>query len=215
MKKFLFNYVLPYLIYGLLFIWYRTIRVHHLSPEQEKSIHNHSGRYILTLWHGRIFYLFYHLRGHRDYHLLISPSADGDLLARLARLMGYSVIRGSSFKQPVAAARSLIKVLRRNERIILIADGSRGPRCKAQPGSLQIAGITGAPVFPMTFGAKRSYVFNSWDRFVLPLPFTRCTVHFGAPIHIASRHDENVLRERVQELEGALNLLTQESETSG
>ena len=58
--------------------------------------------------------------------------------------MGYSVIRGSTYKQAVASARALIRVLKKDQRIIVIADGSRGPRCVAQPGSLHLAAITGA-----------------------------------------------------------------------
>ena len=213
MKKFLFNFILPYFLYGVFRLWYLTLRCRHKNPAAEEYLHSLPGQFILTLWHGRIFYLFYHFRGHRDYHLLISPSSDGDLLARLARLMGYSVIRGSSFKMPVRAARSLIRVLRRNERVVLIADGSRGPRCKAQPGSLQIAGITGAPIIPLAFAAQHQHVFNSWDRFVLPLPFTRCTVNVGVPIQIPRRADEKTLSEKLQEFENTLNRLNSECES--
>jgi hypothetical protein len=155
MKKFLFNYVLPYFLYVLILIWCWTIRESRKTPEAEDYVRNLSGNYILTLWHGRIFYLFYYLRRRPDFHLLISPSQDGDLLAKLARLMGYSVVRGSTFKKAVSSARSLVKLLRRGERVIVIADGSRGPRLKAQAGSIQIAGITDSPIIPMTYGTTR------------------------------------------------------------
>jgi hypothetical protein len=145
---------------------------------------------------------------------LISPSEDGDLLARLARLMGYSVIRGSTYKKAVPAARSLIKVLRKNNKIIIIADGSRGPRCVAQSGSVQLAGITGAPIFPMTFGARNKVVLNSWDRFVIPLPFTRCTLNFSSPISLARRADEQSIEEKRLQLENTLNLITEVGDES-
>ena len=161
MKKLLFNFVIPYFLFGVIYIWCATFRSKNLNQEEESHFKNLSGPYILTLWHGRIFYLFYYLRRHSDYFLLISPSRDGDLLARLATLMGYSVIRGSTYKKAVSAARSLIKVLRKNQRIIIIADGSRGPRCLAQSGSVQLSGITGAPIFGMTFGAKNKVVLKT------------------------------------------------------
>ncbi|PIP72027.1 MAG: hypothetical protein COW89_08725 [Nitrospinae bacterium CG22_combo_CG10-13_8_21_14_all_47_10] len=209
MKKLLFNYVLPYLLFGLIYLWCLTLRSKNLNEEEENHFKNLAGPYILTLWHGRIFYLFYYLRRHPEYFLLISPSEDGDLLARLARLMGYSVIRGSTYKKAVPAARSLIKVLRKNNKIIIIADGSRGPRCVAQSGSVQLAGITGAPIFPMTFGARNKVVLNSWDRFVIPLPFTRCTLNFSSPISLARRADEQSIEEKRLELENTLNLITE------
>ena len=212
MKKLLFNYVIPYLLFGVVYLWCMTLRSKNLNEEEENHFKNLTGPYILTLWHGRIFYLFYYLRRHPDYFLLISPSEDGDLLARLARLMGYSVIRGSTYKKAVSAARSLIKVLRRNQRIIIIADGSRGPRCVAQPGSVQLAGITGAPIFPMTFGAKNKVVLNSWDKFVIPLPFTRCTLNFSSPISLPPKSSEQIIEEKRLELENALNQINKASD---
>ncbi len=189
-----------------------TLRSKNLNEKEEKNFKNLTGPYILTLWHGRIFYLFYYLRRHPDYFLLISPSEDGDLLARLAQLMGYSVIRGSSYKKAVPAARSLIKILRRNKRIIIIADGSRGPRYIAQPGSVQLAGITGAPIFPMTFGAKNKVVLKSWDQFILPLPFTRCTINFSSPISLTPKPSEQALETKRLELEKALNGISKASD---
>jgi hypothetical protein len=137
---------------------------------------------------------------------------DGDLLARLARLMGYSIIRGSTFKKPVSSARSLIKVLKRGERVIIIADGSRGPRLKAQTGSIQIAGITNSPLIPMAYNVTRKIELNTWDRFVLPLPFTDCTINFGNRITVPHRANEQIIQEKQKELEKSLNLLTKVSE---
>ena len=210
MKKFLFNYVIPYVLYGVVHLWCATLRMKNLNSEAENQIKSLTGPYILTLWHGRIFYLFYFLRNRPDYFLLISPSADGDLLAKLARLMGYSVIRGSTFKKAVPAARSLIRVLRDGQRIIIIADGSRGPRCVAQSGSLQLAAITRLPLFPMTFSAKNKVALNTWDKFILPLPFTRCSINFGSPIYLASRTSEELVEEKRLELETKLNHLSSE-----
>ena len=85
MKKFFFNYVLPYLLYVVVYLWCVTLRMKNLNSEAEDQIKYLTGPYILTLWHRRIFYLFYYLRNRPDYFLLISPSVDGDLLAKLAR----------------------------------------------------------------------------------------------------------------------------------
>ncbi|HIE79731.1 MAG TPA: hypothetical protein EYQ03_03515, partial [Nitrospinaceae bacterium] len=79
MKKLLFNYVIPYLLFGVVYLWCMTLRSKNLNEEEENHFKNLTGSYILTLWHGRIFYLFYYLRRHPDYFLLISPSEDGDL----------------------------------------------------------------------------------------------------------------------------------------
>ena len=75
----------------------------------------------------------------------------------------------------------------------------------AQPGSVQLAGITGAPIFPMTFGAKYKVVLNSWDRFILPLPFTRCAINFSSPISLPPKSSEQTLEKKRLELEKALH----------
>ena len=144
--------------------------------------------------------------------MLISPSEDGDLLARLALLMGYSVIRGSTYKNSFTAARQLIAALKKNENIIVIADGSRGPRHKAQPGTVVLARITGSPLIPMTYNAKRKIQLDSWDRFLLPLPFTLCTLDFGKPILLPKDADKDTEGEKLLDLERSLNAMTDDGE---
>lgn len=208
MKKFLYNYILPYLLYGFIYLLCLTIREENKNPEGEEYFNNRDDRYILTLWHGRIFYLFYHFRNRPDLNLLVSPSEDGDLLANVARLLGYTVIRGSTYKQPIAATRKIIRILRQEGHIIAVADGSRGPCCKAQSGALQIARLTGAPLIPMTYEAKHHVTLKSWDRHIIPLPFTRCTVNFGDPVLIPRDADDAFIKARTQDLEQALKEIT-------
>ncbi|MFQ5443624.1 MAG: lysophospholipid acyltransferase family protein, partial [Nitrospinales bacterium] len=114
---------------------------------------------------------------------------------------------GSTYKKAVSSARMLIKMLRGNKTIVIIADGSRGPRQKAQAGSIQIAGITGVPIVPLGCNAENKIEFNSWDRFNLPLPFTRCVLDFGPPIEVPRKADEKNLLEKQVELENELNRL--------
>jgi hypothetical protein len=72
-----------------------------------------------------------------------------------------------------------------------------------------LAGITGAPVFAMTFGSKNKMVLNSWDRFVIPLPFTRCALNFSSPITLSRKPSEQSIEEKRLELEKTLNRITQ------
>lgn len=211
MKKLLSTHIIPRIIYGTVRLWCLTIRLRKKNKQVEDYFSKKPGRYILTLWHSRIFYLFYYYRKRADFHLLISPSQDGSLFAKIAVLMGYSVIRGSSFGRAVPAARSLVKLLRCDQTIVVVADGSRGPRHKAQPGSIQLASMTGAPVIPLTFDAKYRIELNSWDRFILPLPFTQCTLNFGEPIHVPRYATEEIISAKQLQLENELNRITQES----
>lgn len=208
MKKFLFNYVLPYFLFGIIRLWCATLRCRNLSPHNEEYFKNLPGKYILTLWHSRIFYFFYYFRNRPDLNILISPSEDGDLLARLGVLMGYTIVRGSTYKNSVSAARKLIKALRKNERIVVVADGSRGPRHKAQPGTVELARITGSPLISMTYNAQRKFELDSWDKFLVPLPFTICTLNFGAPIILQKDADQQAILKKLEILETDLNRMT-------
>ncbi len=210
MKSWLLEKALPLFATGLIRLWCRTMRMVNLAPSAESHVHNLTGPCILTLWHGRIFYLFYHLRNRPEYHLLISPSKDGDFLARLALIMGYSVVRGSSYKKAVSSARTLIKILRNGGRVIIIADGSRGPCEVAQTGSLELAAIAKVPVIPMTWGAAQKKHLNSWDRFALPIPFKSCAVKFGRPIEIEGRSNPDHLKDKQEELQEELNKINLE-----
>lgn len=208
MKQILIKYILPYLAYLLLQVWCRTLRVTNLSPENEDYFENLPGRYIMTHWHSRIFFLLFYFRGRKDWNILVSPSQDAEVLARLGVLLGYTVVRGSSYKNTLAASKELLKALKRDERVVVVADGSRGPRHVAQVGSVQLSRITGAPLIPMTFGASPRYEFNSWDRFVLPLPFSKCTLNFATPITLPKKADDRLLADKQKELNELLTQIT-------
>ena len=143
---------------------------------------------------------------------MISPSGDGDFTARLSRWMGYKVVRGSSYKNTLASTRTLIKLLRQGHKSGIVADGSRGPRHQAQVGPIQIARITNSALFPITYAADWKYEFKSWDRFVLPLPFSRCRFICGPAITIPKDADDDLIEQKRQELEDTLNRLTRECE---
>ena len=66
----------------------------------------------------------------------------------------------------------------------------------------------------MTFGAKNKIVLNTWDRFILPLPFTRCSINFGPPIQISSRSSNDLIEESRLKLESSLKQLDAESDSA-
>ena len=209
MKKLLFNYILPPILWFFIHLCCSTLRRRILQPEIEDEIRTNSGRGIYTLWHSRLLYLFYHFRGLKRFTLLISPSVDGDLLASLCKWFGYNVVRASSFKNTFAGSRELVDLLNRDLKVVLIADGSRGPRHVAQIGSIQLARMTGAPIYPLAFDAKPKYELNSWDRMVLPVPFARATLNFAPPIKVPADADKQVLESKREELNQSLLQITE------
>ena len=210
MRSLFINHILPPIVCFILHLWCMTLRKKNLNLDLCKEIRTKSGKAILTLWHSHLFYLTYHFREMRDLYIMVSPSKDGDLIANVGKYLGYKVVRASSFKKTVPGTRECLKFLKKDFKIGLIADGSRGPRHQAQPGSVQLSRITGAPVYTLTWDATLKYEFSSWDRFILPLPFSKVTLNFGPPIIVPSDADKETIRQKQDELTALLNQITEE-----
>lgn len=209
MKKLLYNHILPPILWLVIHLWCMTLRKKILNPELERELREKPGRAIYTFWHSRQFYIFYHFRGLHKYHMMVSPSKDGDLLANLGKWFGYKVVRGSSFKRTLPGTRECIDLLKNDLKVVLIADGSRGPYHQAQAGSVQMSRITGAPIYAMTYDAHPKLQFNSWDRYILPLPFSKVTLNYGPPITVAPDADKETIRQKQDELTGLLNQIAE------
>ena len=205
MKAFFFNRILPRILWLVIHVWCRTLRKKILNPEIEQEIRDKPGKSINTFWHSHQFYLFYHFRGLNTFHLLVSPSKDGDLLTNVGRLFGYKVIRGSSFKRTLPGTRECIDALKQDAKIVVIADGSRGPYHQAQAGTVQLSRITGAPIYTLTYDAQPKYRLSSWDRFILPFPFSKVTLNYGLPMAVPSDADKEAIKQKQEELTSLLN----------
>ena len=212
MKKLLCNYILPPILWGIIHLWCKTLRIKNLNPEMDREIKEKPGGAIYTFWHSHLFYLFYHYRFLNKFTLMISPSQDGELLAALVKLYGYPVVRASSYKNTIPGTRELAHLLKKYAKVIIIADGSRGPRHRAQVGSVQLARMTGVPVYTLSYDAHPKHDLNSWDRFILPLPFSKVTLNFGTPITVAPKADKDIIRQKQEELTDALNQITRACE---
>ena len=168
--------------------------------------------FILCFWHGRILMMPYAWK-HRDtVHMLISQHRDGQIIARTVGHFGIRTVAGSTQRGGAAALRAMLKVLRAGECIGITPDGPRGPRMRASDGIVNVARMAGRPIIPMTFGANRRMVVPSWDRFVVPLPFSRGVFVWGDPIEVPRDMDNaavEAIRARVEE---SLNAITAEAD---
>jgi lysophospholipid acyltransferase (LPLAT)-like uncharacterized protein len=115
---------------------------------------------------------------------MISASRDGERVARLAQFFGHTPVRGSTSKGSLQATRQLIASLRRGHRGAITPDGPRGPRRRAQAGMVAVARLSGCPIVPFGFEAERCWRLRSWDRFMIPKPFSRAVFVYGDPIGV-------------------------------
>jgi len=130
--------------------------------------------HLAAAWHEDILQGGYAFRM-LDIAVLVSRSRDGELIARALGRTGFRTIRGSSSRGGAEAMREMTRRLETERGLILgiIVDGPRGPRHVVKPGIIALAKRSGLAVRPVRCRAKRSIVFNSWDRTRLPLPFNR------------------------------------------
>ncbi len=166
---------------------------------------------ILATWHSRLFLTVYYYRyklSGKNICVLVSPSRDGEFIARIVRRFGYSAVRGSSRHYGKNAHEEMLKKLSEDLDMGITPDGPRGPAEKVQHGIIQIAAESGCPIIPMTFSTSRNTRFNSWDRFVFPHPFTRAVVTFGSPVYVPANVSKEEKLEKGRELESVLNRIT-------
>jgi hypothetical protein len=136
---------------------------------------------LFALWHNRLLYLGYRL-GRERLVIMVSRSRDGDLIARAAHDHGIAAVRGSTTRGGAAAARALARAMREHGLAGFVTpDGPRGPRYALQPGVLLVARLAGASIVPAAIGFSSKWVFKSWDGFLLPKPFARARIVYGAP----------------------------------
>ncbi len=164
-----------------------------------------SGRNVIyAFWHGRIFMGTYFFRN-RGIVVMTSQNRDGEYIARVIRRFGYGTARGSSTRGGKRALAQMIRELRRQRDVAFTLDGPRGPRYLGKPGAVWIASKTGDAIFPFHMSPEKKWVFNSWDEFQVPRPFTRILVLMGAPIYVGENATEQELETCRQTLQNALD----------
>jgi len=152
---------------------------------------------LASLWHETILIGTWYHRG-CGVNVMISSSRDGELIATIARRLGYTPVRGSSTRGGREAAQALVDALKAGSNCAITPDGPRGPRRQVQPGAALIPRISGRPVVPFAFAAERCWRLKSWDRFIIPKPFSRAVFVYGEPIAVTKDEDLAVGLQKVQ-----------------
>jgi lysophospholipid acyltransferase (LPLAT)-like uncharacterized protein len=169
--------------FHLLQLWARTLR-YEIDDRADLVDTPPMPRYIGALWHNRLLLLPHVIQRflpQRQGAALISASRDGALLADLVQRFGFDVVRGSSSRKGVAAMLQLADVMAKGRDAVITPDGPRGPAYEIGPGIVFLAQKSGAAVVPINMEYSSCWRLRSWDRFVLPRPFSKVRVIFGAP----------------------------------
>lgn len=175
---------------------------------------------IFSFWHNRTFlaapFFLRHLAGRGvDVLVLASHSRDGELVTGIARGLGLEVVRGSSSRGGREAVRAIYRaVTSQGSSPVMIPDGPRGPAYDFKIGTLVLAQLSGAPILPIGFAARRAVRIKSWDRLIIPWPFSRVAVTVGEPQTLAKDLSSEELEEKRLRLEALLDELTLQAEAA-
>jgi lysophospholipid acyltransferase (LPLAT)-like uncharacterized protein len=144
------------------------------------------GRLIVAVWHQRFLPALAYVTKFRNFEpiVMISQSRDGELAARLAERLGLVPVRGSSTRGGAAALVAILKALKKNPAVIHIVDGPQGPKGVVKPGLISMAQMSGAVILPVFVSADRAWIMRSWDRFLVPKPFSKVTIEWGPPLAV-------------------------------
>ncbi|MBI3415109.1 MAG: lysophospholipid acyltransferase family protein [Verrucomicrobia bacterium] len=179
--------------------WAVYILIEAVGATQRFRFEDHSGLFegashspaIFCIWHNRLALSliinrkFVKQRSHsRRLAALVSASKDGGFLARVLELFGAQPVRGSSSRRGAQALLELTTWAQRGYDLAITPDGPRGPRYVVQDGVIALAELTGLPIVPATCQFGWKWRLKSWDRFQVPLPFSRCEVKFAEPIRV-------------------------------
>jgi lysophospholipid acyltransferase (LPLAT)-like uncharacterized protein len=162
---------------------------------------------ILAFWHSRILPLA-HFHRNQGIVVLVSEHRDGEYIARVIARKGFGLARGSSTRGGARGLRELIRAGRSGQDLGLTPDGPKGPPRRVKRGTLVAAQITGLPIVPLTAGGEGVWRVNSWDRFLIPRPFSRIQVRYGVPVHVPRRAGPEELQALAEALDGELNRIT-------
>ena len=122
----------------------------------------------------------------RGIAILISHSFDGELIARTVERLGFVAVRGSSSRGGSMALRKMAAAFGAGRRCAITTDGPRGPGMVVKPGAEQLAKLVEAAWVGAFYALpEHRWTLNTWDRFLIPKPFSTVTITW--PEHVPPR----------------------------
>ena len=170
---------------------------------------------IFAFWHCEILPATWFWRK-RGIVVMASQNFDGEYIARIIRMHGYGVARGSSSRGALRALVEMIRAVRKGSEAAFTLDGPRGPRYVAKPGVVLLAKATGAPILCFHIVPQRKWVLRrSWDRTEFPRPFTRTAIFIAPPILVSPEADDAEQAAKLREVQETLDGLVLRGEEWG
>jgi lysophospholipid acyltransferase (LPLAT)-like uncharacterized protein len=201
--------LLGFPLFLLIALWRATLRIRLVGREHREEIVR-SGRPVLhAIWHQRMVTGIFRFP-YRGVVTMASQSKDGDVIAGFLLWWGYRAVRGSSSRGGSEALTEMVEALEGTTRwAALTPDGPRGPARRCKTGILRLAEAVDAPIMPVGASSARPRFLRSWDRYLVPMPFSRCAVVLGPGLRRAPGEDDASFLSRV---DAAIDAVTDEAD---
>ena len=168
---------------------------------------------IASFWHSCMIpstYIFRNL----GIRVMSSNSYDGEYMGRIIHKFGYLAVKGSSSRNAVRALLGLRRALEEGWTVAFTLDGPRGPRHKVKPGPVALGRSSGIQLTVYHAAVDKAWVLNTWDRLVIPAPFSRVLVRVGKLITVPADASEEDLARYTEELQASLDRVCEFAETN-
>jgi lysophospholipid acyltransferase (LPLAT)-like uncharacterized protein len=168
---------------------------------------------IGSFWHACIIPATYMCRN-LGVRVMSSNSYDGEYMGRIIRKFGFVAVKGSSSRNAVRALLGLRRALQEGWSVAFTLDGPRGPRYKVKPGPVALARSSGVPLTMFHMAVDRAWVLNSWDRMMIPKPFSRVLMRFGKLIPVPPDATDEDIERYQRELQDSLDRVREFADTN-
>lgn len=168
---------------------------------------------VISFWHACIIpatYLFRNV----GIRVMSSNSYDGEYMGRIIHKFGFVAVKGSSSRNAVRALLGLRRALQQGWAVAFTLDGPRGPRQQVKPGPVALARSSGVPLTMFHIAVEKAWVLNTWDRLIIPKPFSRVLMRFGKLIPVPADAGDEDLERYQQQLQDSLDRVREFAEAN-
>lgn len=190
-------------VYRFIRLYSWTFRFRVENEDQWMRILKKGRPVLICPWHQQFFSAIRHFKNYTDLRpaLMISKSSDGELIAGVANRTGWKTARGSSTRGGRDAMQAMIDHVKLHGFGAHVVDGPQGPIGIIKPGLIRIAQKSGAVIVPFVISADSAWYFRSWDRFMLPKPFSKVVLKYLDPYYLRAGNDEALFETQRKEIE--------------
>jgi lysophospholipid acyltransferase (LPLAT)-like uncharacterized protein len=203
LSRFALKYGLLPFAYYLCRLYFSLIRIRIVNEAPVLNRLKSGQKVIGAIWHQRIMLALGYAKKFGAYRpsVMISQSRDGDMIADVYSRFNFRPVRGSSSRGGKGALAVMIEDLSQNPFAVHVLDGPRGPKGVVKPGLVVMAQLSGVPIFPAYLSVNKAWVLNSWDRTLIPKPFSTITVRWGDPLVVPQDIDNDAFESTRKKIE--------------